>query len=55
MDVHNLTLTEAVSMGQNRGGCCCEWHCTLIVTQARNNDDYDDERHYMHYMHYSQQ
>jgi len=39
LESHNLTLTEAVNMAQNRPLCGfagCAWHYTLLVMQARN-------------------
>jgi len=44
LESHNLTLTEAVSMAQNRPLVAgCEWRYALIVVQARNDDDNDDD------------
>jgi len=44
LESHNLTLTEAVNMAQNRPlwtleVAGCEWHCALLVMQARNDGD----------------
>jgi len=38
-----LTSTEAVSVVQNLEAASYEWHYMVLVVQAKNDDDADDD------------